>query len=70
MGKELEMDEPMVLVQTKGQQPHMGTTPSSGRDGIKVITGITASAFLQVPPDGGPLTNDFFEKTGGGLIVL
>ena len=51
----------------------MGTTPRSGRDSIRDIDGSTASASLQVSPDGGLLNNDIFvEKTdreGSGLAV-
>ena len=44
----------------------MGTTPRSGRDSIRSIDGITASEYLQVSSDGGPLNNAIFvEKTDG-----
>ena len=44
----------------------MGTTPRSGRDSIRYIDGITASASLQVSHDGGPLNNEIFvEKQMG-----
>ena len=73
MGRELYNDDTNLLVLTKGQQPPMGTTPGIDRDRIRAIYIITASAYLQVSPDGGPFTNDIFvEKTdgeGSGLYV-
>ena len=40
----------------------MGTTPRSGRDGIRDIDESTASSSLQVSPYGGPLNNDVFRR--------
>ena len=49
----------------------MGTTPKISRDSNRDIYGSMASAFPQVSPDGGPLTNDIFvEKTDGKVSGL
>ena len=49
----------------------MGTTPRIGRNSIGAIYRITASASLQVSPDGGTLTNGIFlDKTDGEVSGL
>ena len=49
----------------------MGNTPGIDRDIIRAIYRITASASLQVSPDGGTLTNGIFlDKTDGEVSGL
>ena len=51
----------------------MVTTPRSGRESIRAIDEIKASASLQVSPDGGLVNNDIFLENkygkGNGIYV-
>ena len=57
---------PSYWFKQKRRKTPLGTTDSSGRDGIRVIYGSKAPVSLKVSTDVGPSTNEsFVEKKDG-----